>query len=53
MTRYLGPVWEYIERPDGKLTLTKLHLYLVHGERRFALTEADARAMVAAAGGAS
>lgn len=47
---YLGPCWETFQKADGTVALTKLYAYRTH-ERRYALTEEDARAAVRAAGG--
>jgi hypothetical protein len=46
-TKYLGTCWETMQDATGKVALTKLHLYWISGERRFALTEEAARAAVA------
>lgn len=48
-TKYLGPVWEMLEKADGTKELTKLHAFWIRGERRFALTEQAARDAVASA----
>lgn len=49
LAEYLGTCWERIERADGTKEVAKLHLWLDRsGERHFALSEADARAHVAA-----
>ena len=48
-TQYLGTCWETLQKPDGSVELTKMHLYHINGERRFALTEEDARRVVDAA----
>lgn len=47
MTKYLGTCWERMQMADGTFAVMRLHLYWIRGERRFALTEEDARAAVA------
>ena len=45
--RYVGPCWELMRMADGTYRVTKLYIYWVSGERRYALTEAQALAAVA------
>ncbi len=42
-TKYLGTCWEDFQFADGSIRLTKLHVYWIRGDRRFALTEQAAR----------
>lgn len=46
-TCYLGPCWEMLTRADGSQALTKLYLYRVNRESRFAPTEEEALRIVA------
>lgn len=50
-TCYLGPCWERFTEAGGKIVFKKLFAYRVSGERKFALTEGDARATVRENGG--
>jgi len=50
-TCYLGPCWERFTEAGGAITLKKLFAYRVSRERRFALTEQEARAAVRGHGG--
>ena len=47
--KYLGAVWENFTEVGGRISLKKLHLYRISGDRRWALTEVEARAHVAEA----
>lgn len=50
-TCYLGTAWEYFTEAGGAITLKKLFAYRVSRERRFALTEQEARETVRGHGG--
>lgn len=50
-TCYLGPCWEHFTEAGGAITFKKLFAYRIGGERKFALTEGDARATVRKNGG--
>ena len=46
--RYVGTCWELMRMADGTYRIAKLYIYWVSGERRYALTEAQALAAMAA-----